>query len=201
MTPKEYVNQALTDKNNETAFAFTVDKKGSINFSINSESKNISAVSDALAAIIESRSRKDPEFRQAFINSLAQINGQTALQIDNYLDGKPLIDDAEKTQAFVDEIMKMLNTEIRPTSAFLMLTNADPDLVRQDPTKQIPFIFNFNGDLSLLAYGISEAVNQFSGRAQAEGKPGAFDAKSNIQAVKNFNDTYSILNSEKDGDK
>lgn len=189
-----FVSEQLDKDDVDTAIAIT--KNGdNVNLSYNSKG-NISNITNALAALIESQAQKDPLFRHEFLKSLGLLNGKEGMEVAKVLQSGQVIKSPEEAQNFINDVMNFLQTEIRPTGLALMITNADPEEVQEDPTTMVPFIYHITGSTNLLAYGIHNLTRNLSGAAYANHEHNAMSPHNgnNATAMRLFSSTMDTLN-------
>lgn len=201
-TPDEFVTEQMDQQNMKTAVAITTDKDKNINFAFNGKDSDhesgMTLIAQSLAAFIESNSKSNPMFRHEFLKALGQLNGVETFEAEQTLEPNTLIKKPHQMQEFINRVMKYIETELTPTAAVLMLTNADPSMVAQDPSQTIPFTYHIVGDTSLMAYGMHGLRNQLNGTAYQRHLPHAMSPKDNdgknAEAMRLFTNTLEDLN-------
>lgn len=190
----DFVTQQMNQNDVDTAIAISTDKKGNIDYSFNSKS-DMSKIAQALAALIENQSKSNPMFRHEFVKALGTINGIEGYEVGKILEPQHIVRNPRESQKFVNDVMQYIETELQPTGLILMLTNADPSMVEQDPSQPIPFTYHLTGSTNLMAYGMHSLYNQLTGEAYKRNIPNAMspEDENNATAMRLFTSTWDTL--------
>lgn len=190
----KFVTEQMDKSNVNAAIAITTDDHDNINFSYNSK-LGLNKIAEGLAAFIETQAKSDPMFRHEFLKALGRLNGVEGYAVDKILEPQQVVRNPRQAQDFVNDVMRYIETEITPTSLVLMLSNADPSMVEQDPSQPIPFMNHLNGSTNLMAYGMHSLYDQLTGKAYERQVPNALSPKeaNNAEAMRLFANTWDSL--------